>query len=469
MVFNQKRVLCVLIFVQVIVLGIWFYLRLYYWSGKVLRVVEVEESPLSFFSPFGKGVDFEIANLLAKKHKLKLKWQRVPVFKDAFFLLKQGKVDVIVGVPTKIKINDPKLAKGPNYIKDNFLFIHNKYRYPLRRFDELCKYKVIVPLSSLSLLKIKEYDEVIFCPINYEVIQKREQDLYELIAENKARFMLTDKIRFNNLNPYFLDLRKTYEFKTKFSHVWIWTKQYKKLNKMLEEFWHSPQTKEFIDATREIYYGFFRDNVDYYQLEHLRMVIRKKLPLYEQYILDACQKFSLDPLFLIAQIYQESHFNPKARSRTGVRGLLQLSLNTASWIGIDNRLNPRQSILGGAKYMAFLVDRIAKRGVKGWNKWCMALAAYNQGLGHLYDAMDLVKLQGKDASLWSNVKEVYPLLSYRKYYKKSRYGYCRGYEAITYVQNVRYYYYMLSLLAFFGGGEGDYLRSFFPFRPNSWL
>ncbi|MDQ7031887.1 MAG: transglycosylase SLT domain-containing protein [Desulfonauticus sp.] len=456
----KQKALVFLVVLQGVLVGFWLYLKLYYWPGKEVRFTAVKTSPLSLFTPYGPGLDYDIALLFARTHNLKLIWHEVKTFDQAFALLRKNKIDVVVGVPNNIVWEDKSTRKGPLYLKDNFILIHNMYRYPLREFAELCRAKVMVPDFIFFKNKIQEYDNEIVCSINYKIIKQSTIILYTWLAENKARFMLTDKISFQSLTPYFSNLRKTYEFQRPFQFRWIWNKRYTKLDNLLSAFWDNPQTKEKFQELKEIYFGFFKDKIDYYQLAHLKITIKKKLPLHAKTILRVSKQYKIDPLLLIAQIYQESRFDPKARSKTGVRGLLQLSQDTASWIGIKNRLDARQSILGGAKYLFFLANKIQNRGVVGWDKWCMALAAYNQGLGHLYDAMELVKQKGKNYLAWKNIKKIYPLLSYKKYYQHTQYGYCRGYEAISYVENIRYYYYTLRLLAFFGGREGNYLRYF---------
>ena len=73
----------------------------------------------------------------------------------------------------------------------------------------------------------------------------------------------------------------------------------------------------------------------------------------------------------------------------------------------------------------------------------MALAAYNIGMGHLEDARKLTDRQGGDPHLWREVMERLPLLQKSQFYKTTRYGYARGLEAVTYVQNIRHYYSIL--------------------------
>jgi membrane-bound lytic murein transglycosylase F len=123
--------------------------------------------------------------------------------------------------------------------------------------------------------------------------------------------------------------------------------------------------------------------------------------------------------------------------------MMMLTKPTARELGVDNRLDVSQSLRGGARYFKDMMRRLPKRIQQPDRTW-MALAAYNIGLGHLEDARVLTEHQGGDPNLWQDVMERLPLLQQSKYYKKTRYGYARGQEAVTLVQNIRHYYNILA-------------------------
>ncbi|MFV0514095.1 MAG: transglycosylase SLT domain-containing protein, partial [Jhaorihella sp.] len=143
-----------------------------------------------------------------------------------------------------------------------------------------------------------------------------------------------------------------------------------------------------------------------------------------------------------AVAYQESHWNPKATSPTGVRGMMMLTIPTARELGVKNRLDPLQSLRGGARYLKDIRRRLSSKIAEPDRTW-MALAAYNIGIGHLEDARVLTQKQGGDPNQWTAVLERLPLLQKRQFYRDTRYGYARGQEAATYVQNIRHYYSVL--------------------------
>jgi membrane-bound lytic murein transglycosylase MltF len=140
--------------------------------------------------------------------------------------------------------------------------------------------------------------------------------------------------------------------------------------------------------------------------------------------------------------YQESHWNPEATSETGVRGLMMLTEDTASSLGVTNRLDPRQSIFGGTRYLTQVREQIDSDIPRPDNGY-FALAAYNVGLGHVEDAQEVVRRHGGDPTLWSDLRDALPLLSRPEYYTTLKYGKARGREPVRYVDSIRNYYSLL--------------------------
>ena len=153
---------------------------------------------------------------------------------------------------------------------------------------------------------------------------------------------------------------------------------------------------------------------------------------------------ALDARIIAAVSYQESHWNRKARSPTGVRGMMMLTLDTAKRVGVKNRLNAKQSIFGGAKYLKILYESLSNT-IKEPDRLWFTLAAYNIGLGHVEDARTITKSQGDNPNSWIDVEKHIPKLSQKKWYKKTKYGFARGHESIEFVKRVRRYYDILCL------------------------
>ncbi|MCP3908624.1 MAG: membrane-bound lytic murein transglycosylase MltF [Oceanicoccus sp.] len=171
--------------------------------------------------------------------------------------------------------------------------------------------------------------------------------------------------------------------------------------------------------------------------------VEQRLPKYKNMIEAIAIEYGIDWRLLAAISYQESHWNPRARSPTGVRGMMMLTLPTAKEMGIKNRLDAEQSLRGGARYFNKILRRLPDR-VKEPDRTWFALAAYNVGMGHLEDARKITERRGGNPSKWADVKDNLPLLSKRRWYKGTKHGYARGNEPVTYVQNIRHFYNLLN-------------------------
>jgi membrane-bound lytic murein transglycosylase F len=162
------------------------------------------------------------------------------------------------------------------------------------------------------------------------------------------------------------------------------------------------------------------------------------LPYYREEFQRAEKKTGIPWVLLASMSYQESKWNRHAISPTGVRGLMMLTRSTAADLGIHNRLDPKKSINGGARYLAHLHQRIPKD-IRQSDRLFVALAAYNVGLGHIRDARILAKRLGRNEQQWEGLREVLPLLAKKKYYQDLPHRYARGWEPVQYVKRIREY------------------------------
>ena len=181
---------------------------------------------------------------------------------------------------------------------------------------------------------------------------------------------------------------------------------------------------------------------DYYDYKMFYKRIENRLPKYKKFFVDAGEKYKIPWTLLASIAYQESHWNPHAKSFTGVRGMMMLTNATAKILKVTNRLDPKQSIVGGTRHVKQMIKSASKE-VEGENRLKFALAAYNVGKGHVDDAQVLAKRLGYNQNIWSDLKQVLPLLSKKKYYKTLKYGYARGEEPVKYVESIYDYRDML--------------------------
>ncbi len=187
------------------------------------------------------------------------------------------------------------------------------------------------------------------------------------------------------------------------------------------------------------FYHDDRNRMNELDIEAFHLSVREDFPLYESQIKAVAKSYGFDWRLITAMIYQESHFNPKARSHTGVKGLMQVTLDTAREMGIENRLDPEQSLKAGVRYLNSLWERFSD--IEDSRKRIpLVLAAYNVGFGHVQDARKIARIKGLDPSSWASLRQTLPLLSRPEYYRFTTYGYARGTEPVRYVTNVLTYF-----------------------------
>jgi membrane-bound lytic murein transglycosylase F len=166
--------------------------------------------------------------------------------------------------------------------------------------------------------------------------------------------------------------------------------------------------------------------------------VRERLPRYQAWFQEAAAESGIDWRLLAAIGYQESRWDEAAVSSTGVQGLMMLTAETARRVRIADRADPRDSILGGARYYR-LVERTIPDRIPEPDRTWLTLAAYNVGYGHLEDARILTERRGQDPDRWPDVRENLPLLAQERYFTTLKRGYARGWEPVGFVRNVQTY------------------------------
>lgn len=180
------------------------------------------------------------------------------------------------------------------------------------------------------------------------------------------------------------------------------------------------------------------DHLPAYEIKTFLKHITTRLPNYREEFQHAQDTTGIPWVLLASMSYQESKWNRHAISPTGVRGLMMLTRSTAADLGIQNRLDPKKSIAGGARYLSHLYSRLPHT-IERPDRMYLALASYNVGIGHVRDARLLSRRLGKNPNQWDDLKEVLPLLAQKKYYKNLPHRYARGWEPVQYVTRIREY------------------------------
>ena len=168
----------------------------------------------------------------------------------------------------------------------------------------------------------------------------------------------------------------------------------------------------------------------------------KLLPKYTALFKQAQESTGLDWRLVAAISYQESHWDTFNTSPTNVRGLMMLTEATADRMGVTDRLDPKQSIPAGAKYINLMIETIPDR-VPLPDRIYMALAAYNIGYAHVEDARVLAQRLKLNPDSWADVKKTLVMLNNPNYYVDTKYGYCGCGQPVVFVESIRSYHNIL--------------------------
>ena len=270
-------------------------------------------------------------------------------------------------------------------------------------------------------------------------------DLMEAVHNGDLDYTLVDSREFAANSPFFPRLGVAFSFAIPQPIAWMLKKEERRQlkNVVWKSFFPFPTQKMKLNVYKTKYFQSEQrlnlvDNLTF------RKHLKERLPKYRDWFEAASQQSGVDWQMLAAIGYQESHWNPKAVSPTGVRGLMMLTRQTAKEVGVEKRTDPEQSIMGGARYFSQQKSRIPERIQEPDRTW-FALATYNVGRGHLEDARVLTQRAGQNPDSWEDVAKHLPLLSQARWYKTVKHGYARGREPVTYVRNIRRYLEQLKL------------------------
>lgn len=283
-------------------------------------------------------------------------------------------------------------------------------------------------------------------PPRFEIAMRTdvtEFDLLREVEERKVPFAATDMLQFNLALHFIPDLDVALALPGKIRFGWAFPRGDEHLLSQVNQFIETASVRNgLLERLKDRYFGYIErvkteGLVEFFHLMHAR------LPRYRRMFEDAQASSSIDWRLLAALAFQESKWDPLATSPTNVRGMMMLTEDTADRMRVSDRLDPRQSIRAGARYLADLRDELPGEVMEPDRTW-LALAAYNLGMGHLNAARAIAVRLKRDPNSWYEMKQVLPLLARPEYYERLKSGMGRGGEAVILVENIRSYYDILN-------------------------
>ncbi|MFK0086620.1 membrane-bound lytic murein transglycosylase MltF [Pseudomonas sp. NPDC090755] len=411
----------------------------------VLRVI-TRNSPATYFQDRNgeTGFEYELVKRFADDLGVELKIETADNLDELFDQLGKpsGPVLAAAGLvsseqrKSQVRFSHPYLEVTPQII------YRNGRSRPTDAKDLVGKKIMVLKGSShaeqLAGLK-KQYPT-----LEYEESDAVEVvDLLRMVDEGQIDLTLVDSNELAMNQVYFPNVRVAFDLGDARDQRWaVAAGDDNSLLNEINEFLDKVQKNGTLQRLKDRYYGHV-DVLGYVGAYTFAQHLQQRLPRYEKHFKNSAKKEQVDWRLLAAIGYQESMWQAEVTSKTGVRGLMMLTQRTAQAMGVSNRLDPVQSIRGGAKYFMHVKEELDDS-IKEPDRTWFALAAYNVGSGHLDDARKLAKREGLNPNKWLDVKKMLPRLSQKQWYSKTRYGYARGGEPVHFVANIRRYYDILT-------------------------
>jgi len=408
-------------------------------KNKKLNVVLLN-SPSTYYiganSP--KGFEYDLLKSYAKSLGVELNITAVNTVKEAIEFSKNPNIHITSASLAKTDGRIKSFNFGPSYFEVQEQVVC--YRGMLwdgvfpKDIEDLTGLKITIGedtsySETVKLLQSDGFD------INVTLTSEfSTEELLAKVATNEIDCTIADSNIYAINQRYYPNIALAFSISGREQLAWLLTSNSKDLEASMYSWLNTFNQSGEMARLKDHYYSFALF-FDYYNSKMFFKRIKSRLPKYKKYFKMYGKRYHIPCSVLAAQSYQESHWNPKAKSFTGVRGLMMLTKVTAKGLGVKNRLDPQQSIRGGARHLNQMIKNVDLN-VEGEDRLKFALAAYNVGMGHINDAQILAKKMGLNQNVWSDLKIALPLLSQKKYYRILKHGYARGREPVKYVDSI---------------------------------
>ena len=308
---------------------------------------------------------------------------------------------------------------------------------PPRKYAELSTRNILVVAGSAqeaALVAAQGNDP----SLNWETVSNaKTNDLLEQVARGEVDCTVANEEQIAVMRNFHPKMVATFEISTPTQLTWAFAPDADaELYTQMEKFFAQIEEDGTLERLIERFYGH-HDRIMPIDAAAFLNKINTVLPRYRQLFEEASMLTGIEWQLLAAMAYRESHWNPLATSYTKVRGMMMLTEDTADRMNVTNRLDARESIMAGARYLQLLKEQLPVRIVEPERTW-LALAAYNQGMGHLEDARILSQRYGLSPDTWVDVQKAMVKLRNPAIAKTLKHGYARGGEAVIFVEKLGY-------------------------------
>jgi membrane-bound lytic murein transglycosylase F len=415
-------------------------------NGELIVVTRNSPTTYYFDGDQAAGFEYDLLQAYADARGYSLRVEVAFTLEELIGQLDQGQVHLgAAGMAVTTEFTQNLLTTDA-YLEQNPVIIYKSGKNRPRRLADLAERDLIVLADSSHAELLEDLVDQIPTLTWREVQVGDTLELMKLVTEERAELAVLGAAEFRLQQQLYPRLVAALDLDTGESIGWYLPNisGADTLRNDINLFLHEARQTGLLAKISEQYFGTTRFSSRMGAFTFNRRV-DSLLPKWQPLIEAVAAEYQMDWRLLAAVSYQESHWDPTAKSRTGVEGMMMLTRNTAKELNVENRKDPQQSLRGGARFIKDLLRRLPADIEQPHRLW-MALAAYNIGLGHLEDARVIAEKNGLNPHLWPDVRSQLPKLQNPDIYPTTRFGFARGNEAITYVDNIRQYYSTLQLM-----------------------
>ena len=411
--------------------------------GKQDLVVLTRPGPLTYSADEAgtiSGLEYDLVTLLAEELGVRTEFVVLPPGELNSQLL-EGRYHIAAAWLSPSSHTD--MQGSPPIFSTRDVLAQHEGSLPLTSLEQLAGKTVHALAGSRQAATIRRLAAEIPDLTLVEVGQGDILDLLDSMGDHKVSYVAMDGRLEDLANQHIPTLRTTLTLSdTAPITWWLGKSPNPEVKARVDAFIERVRKDGTLARLEERYFGHVR-RLKQIDIEKFFGQIETTLPKLRKHFQDAERITGIDWRLIAALAYQESHWDPFATSYTNVRGMMMLTEETADRLGVSNRLDARESIIGGARYLNILKDTLPADVEEPDRTW-LALAGYNIGPGHLNAARTIGRQLKANPNAWYDMKRVLPLLANPQYYNRLKSGRARGGEAVILVENIRSYYDILT-------------------------
>lgn len=405
--------------------------------GKLIALMENNATCYYLYKDTPMGFEYDLVKAFADHLGVALE-VKTPGWNALFNFLERKDGDIIAAGMTYTPGRDNRVDFSTSYLSVKQNIIIHKSNRSIKSIDDLNGVSIHVREGTTYQQRLEELKKK---GINLTIVTHKNiptEELIEMVEKRKIVATVADSNIALLNRRYYPDIKIAFPISKKQDLAWAVRNGDRGLLSEINWFFARIKANGTFKKIYNRYYGSV-DHFDYVDIKKFHRRIITRLPEFKTVIKQESERYGFDWRLIAAVIYQESHLDPFAQSYTGTRGMMQLTRTTAKEMGVSNRFDWRQNIRGGVAYLAKLTKRFDD--IKDpRTRLLFALASYNIGYGHVRDAQQIAMELGEDPKTWDGLKKALPLLRRKEYYSRTKHGYARGTEPVTYIEHILTYY-----------------------------